>query len=86
MLTLDEAVAAALERVHGSGNASFKEMVYAVLRRGLQQLETPANPRAPFRTRTVAIGHRLTLCSADAGFARFPGLRWINPLAGQTIG
>lgn len=23
----------------------------------------------------------LTLCSTDADFARFPGLRWENPLA-----
>jgi len=29
----------------------------------------------------LAISHGLILCSADAGFARFPGLRWINPLA-----
>ena len=28
----------------------------------------------------IAIGHGLTLCSADADFARFPGLRWENPL------
>jgi uncharacterized protein len=30
----------------------------------------------------LAIGHGLILCSADAGFARFSGLRWVNPLAG----
>ncbi len=29
----------------------------------------------------LAIEHGLTLCSADSDFARFPGLRWINPLA-----
>jgi uncharacterized protein len=29
----------------------------------------------------LAIEHGLTLCSADAGFARFSGLRWENPLA-----
>lgn len=29
----------------------------------------------------IAIEHDLTLCSADGGFARFPGLRWMNPLA-----
>ena len=28
----------------------------------------------------LAISHGLILCSADAGFARFPGLRWTNPL------
>jgi uncharacterized protein len=28
----------------------------------------------------LAIEHGLTLCSADSDFARFPGLRWRNPL------
>jgi hypothetical protein len=31
---------------------------------------------------TLAMEHSLILCSADTGFARFVGLRWINPLAG----
>lgn len=29
----------------------------------------------------LAIEHGLTLCSTDGDFARFPKLRWINPLA-----
>jgi toxin-antitoxin system PIN domain toxin len=29
----------------------------------------------------LAIEHNLTLCSTDGDFARFPGLRWENPLA-----
>jgi toxin-antitoxin system PIN domain toxin len=29
----------------------------------------------------LALEHGLTLCSADGDFARFPGLRWLNPLA-----
>ena len=28
----------------------------------------------------LAIEHGLTLCSLDAGFSRFPALRWENPL------
>ena len=28
----------------------------------------------------LAVEHGLTLCSNDDDFARFPGLRWINPL------
>jgi uncharacterized protein len=28
----------------------------------------------------LAIEHGLTLCSNDREFARFPGLRWLNPL------
>lgn len=30
----------------------------------------------------LAIEHGLTLCSVAGDFARFPGLRWVNPLAG----
>jgi hypothetical protein len=30
----------------------------------------------------LAIEHGLTLCSTDADFARFRGLRWENPLHG----
>ena len=29
----------------------------------------------------IALQHGLTVCSADSDFARFPGLRWDNPLA-----
>lgn len=29
----------------------------------------------------LAIEHGLTLCSSDRDFARFPGLRWENPVA-----
>ncbi len=29
----------------------------------------------------LAIEHGLTLCSTDGDFARFPGLKWMNPLA-----
>jgi toxin-antitoxin system PIN domain toxin len=28
----------------------------------------------------LAIEHGLTLCSTDSDFARFPGLRWVNPI------
>lgn len=32
----------------------------------------------------LAIEHGLTLCSTDGDFARFPGLRWENPLRHAT--
>jgi len=32
----------------------------------------------------LAMEHGLEVCSADADFARFPGLRWRNPLLGTT--
>lgn len=31
----------------------------------------------------LAIEHGLLLCSTDGDFARFPGLRWENPLTGS---
>lgn len=34
----------------------------------------------------LAIEHGLLLCSADAGFARFPSLRWKNPIEGAHAG
>jgi toxin-antitoxin system PIN domain toxin len=30
----------------------------------------------------LAIEHGVTLCSTDGDFARFPELKWLNPLAG----
>lgn len=30
----------------------------------------------------LAIEHGLTLCSTDGDFARFPELKWLNPMAG----
>lgn len=29
----------------------------------------------------LAVEHGLTLCSSDGDFAKFPGLKWANPLA-----
>lgn len=31
----------------------------------------------------LAIEHGVTLCSSDGDFARFPGLKWENPLAAR---
>ena len=31
----------------------------------------------------IAIEHGATLCTTDRDFARFPGLRWTNPLAAR---
>jgi toxin-antitoxin system PIN domain toxin len=32
----------------------------------------------------LAIEHGLTLCSTDGDFAKFPGLKWHNPLAARA--
>jgi uncharacterized protein len=53
----------------------------AYLRRTLQS--TVGRPRlvSDAHLAALAMEHGLTLCSADADFARFPGLKWMNPLA-----
>ncbi|MBI5281867.1 MAG: PIN domain-containing protein [Candidatus Solibacter usitatus] len=42
---------------------------------------TSANLIPDCHLAALAMEHGLTLCSADADFSRFPGLKWINPLA-----
>jgi Arc/MetJ family transcription regulator len=55
-LSLDDDVAAALERVRRARGGSLKETVNAALREGLQRLERP--PKRPQRryTRSVSLG------------------------------
>lgn len=63
-LTLDEDVAAALERLRKSRNASFKDLVNEALRQGLQRMAVPSARPEPFQTRAVALG-RCRLGSID---------------------
>jgi len=51
-----------------------------LLRELLQIPGLRANDVPDVHLAALAISHGLILCSADAGFARFPGLRWTNPL------
>jgi toxin-antitoxin system PIN domain toxin len=58
----------------GAGHANLlRELVLALP--GLT-----ANLIADAHVAVLAIEHGLTLCSTDGDFARFPGLRWQNPL------
>lgn len=34
----------------------------------------------------LAVEHGVTLCSADTDFARFPEVRWVNPLVPESRG
>ena len=63
-LTLDDDVAAALERLRKARDASLKDIVNDALRRGLSDLTTRPKPREPFQTQGVALG-RLRLASID---------------------
>ena len=50
----------------------------------LERLLAAGQVRGPLVTDThfaaLAIEHGATLCTTDRDFARFPGLKWINPL------
>lgn len=51
-----------------------------VLRELLAPLGTAANLVTDAHLAALSIEHGADLCSADADFARFPRVRWINPL------
>jgi uncharacterized protein len=53
----------------------------ANLRKLLEPLGTAGNLTSDAHLAALAIEHGAELCSADTDFARFPGLRWHNPLA-----
>lgn len=55
-LTIDDDVAAELERLRQSRNASLKDMVNDALRRGLRDMAAPPKKRRPFRTRSYNVG------------------------------
>jgi hypothetical protein len=63
-LTIDEDVAAVLERLRKSRDATLKQLVNEALRRGLKEMTGRAKPREEFRTRSVALG-RLRISSID---------------------
>ena len=54
-LSLDDDVAALLEQVRKSREATFKQIVNDALREGLIRLSTPVRT-SPFRTRPVDLG------------------------------
>jgi predicted nucleic acid-binding protein len=53
----------------------------AVLRGLVEPLGTAGNITTDAHLAALAIEHGGEICSADTDFARFPGLRWTNPLA-----
>ena len=66
-----------LDALHRALVDDFREIVGKLLGRpGMS-----ANLVPDAHLAALAIEHGLTLKSADTDFARFPGLRWENPLA-----
>jgi uncharacterized protein len=49
----------------------------------LEGLGTAGNLTTDAHLAALAIEHQCELCSTDSDFTRFPGLRWMNPLAAQ---
>jgi len=64
-LTLDDDVAAALERLRRTRGGQFKSLVNELLREGLRHVQSRPNRRARFRTRSVDLGRPL-LASIDS--------------------
>lgn len=58
-LSLDDDVAALLNRVRKARKAGLKAIVNEALRQGLRHMGKPAPPRTPFRTPAVSLGRCL---------------------------
>ena len=58
-LTLEDDVAALLERVQKSKKIGLKEAINEALRNGFQQMLVPAQPAKPFKTKGVDLGRCL---------------------------
>lgn len=54
----------------------------AILRELLDGTGTGGNLVTDAHLAALAIEHGAELCSCDADFSRFPGLRWVDPLRG----
>jgi hypothetical protein len=63
-LTIDDDVAALLERLRKNRDASLKDLVNEGLRRGLREMAARPKPREPFRTRSVSLG-RVRMAGVD---------------------
>jgi hypothetical protein len=58
-LSLEDDVAALLERVRKEKKISFKAAVNQALRQGLSEMTAPVRPRKPYRTPSVSLGRCL---------------------------
>ena len=58
-LTIEDDVAAELERLRRTHDASLKQLVNDALRLGLREMDSPAKKRKPFRTKSFDCGRLL---------------------------
>ena len=54
---------------------------WRILRTLIEEAGTAGNLTTDAHLATLAIENGAELCSTDTDFARFPGLRWTNPVA-----
>lgn len=57
------------------------KLIFATWSSLLQRVGTAGNLTTNPHLATLALERGLVLHTTDADFARFPGLKWINPLA-----
>jgi hypothetical protein len=58
-LTIDDDVAAALERIRKTRKLNFKALVNEALRQGLKEMSRPPRKVKPYKTRSVSLGRCL---------------------------
>jgi Ribbon-helix-helix protein, copG family len=63
-LTLDDDVAATLQRLRRNRRIGLKQLINEALRRGLKEMGRRRGPREPMRTKVVALG-RVRVPSID---------------------
>ena len=55
-LTIDDDVAAALERIRKTWKFSYKALVNEALRQGLKEMTRPPRSLQPYKTKSVSLG------------------------------
>lgn len=78
-LTIDDDLAAILKRESKRRGVSYKELV-ARLQRNLEFLRAAGNLTTDAHLATLPMERGYLLCSTEVDFARFPDLKWTNPL------
>jgi len=58
-LTIDDDVAAALERIRKNRKLSYKALVNEALRQGLKEITRPPRSIKPYQTKSVSLGRCL---------------------------
>ncbi len=57
------------------------ERTAAILGRLVREVPVTGNLVTDAQLAALAIEHGLVVCTMDTDFGRFPGVRWVNPLA-----